>query len=557
MAELHYLSTILASFMNAYDGDGGFSSVSSRKDEISTDLTGIINVLSDAHSGFSSASRDSKVTELCNGIALCKDALDRVKSHVEGDLSSLLTDCHTVRQDFIQPIIDLYNEGKAWKTEWYEDIWDNTIGALVTRWRSGDRQKIDTANRDIDRYNKEGEAMLNAVSSAINSVQFGVIGNMHVGGVLGASVTYSDTYNFSREQWEAENPVQPVYLAWYEEVGCAVVGLVEGVLKVGENIVDAALTVVGSVTSILGLQGVSDSIKGFIERDVSNDIVSNTLGVVVAGSAERYNNSTGRSVGHFVGKTAASIVAYAYGGPILMATIAMGSTSEKSIQNGDSMLAAGGKGLLAGALTVVTCNIASSIGNWAQSAAGTATGLRGVAARTITRVNSLVGRIPGVRRLYNMGVNLRSGTGVVGRIGTSLWNANTSLVHGVKSTLWNRTVRHTSHTNRIFNRPTSNTTSTTTAGTRVQDITYRDGTTVQVRTTATGNTKIIEVQPDGTRIVQEPLASGNVKVTTTPPGGTPNVTYRYKWLYPSNAGVGQDRINETQAILGTIQQEAS
>ena len=339
MAELKYLSVMLDNFNNQYDS---LTSISGPKGDISSELTSVANQLNDAISGFSSASSDSKIADLNSGLALAKQGLEVVKSHVDGDLDALLGNGAEVKA-IIDEILELRRQGQSWKESGLERVWNNTIGSFVESWHDNDTYKIDQANRTIDQKNEKGEAQLQAMSAAINGVAFGVAGNMKMGGSLGQSVTYPDNYNFDGDKWDQEHPVYD--LNFFQEVGCFVLGTVESGVKIVEGVVDAALTPVAGVVSLI--KGNDDhALTKFIQTDWANEGASAVAGVIGV-NKESYNASSGRSVGSTIGTVVGHGALWCTGwGAVVSAVSIAGNTSETVIQNGGTV----GEGLWKGTL---------------------------------------------------------------------------------------------------------------------------------------------------------------------------------------------------------------
>lgn len=288
MAELKSLSPKLEEFKNFCDGE--LNSVKGTQSSVSSSLSSAANKLGEAISLFNKASSDSKIASLNGGISLAKDGLDRVKSHVEGDIDALLGDCKGLRSGPIQQILDKIEEGKAWKEASTEKDKD---GKLVTK--QNDQAKINEANAFIDRMNSKGEAQLDAIAAAINGVSFGVKGNMTLGGSLGASVSYADGYHFNGDQWDKDNPetkyedtpeiteeVKTVEkeqedLTFIEGVGAVGGGVVSGVAKLAEGVLDFGTMLVGGVVSIFN-RDTADNIYAFAERDLTEEVQRGILG---------------------------------------------------------------------------------------------------------------------------------------------------------------------------------------------------------------------------------------------------------------------------------------
>ena len=158
-----------------------------------------------AISGFSSAANDSVVTNIISGATLAKEGIERVKGHVEADISALLSNASQVMAT-IQLIEDLITSGESLRgRETVTETDEN--GNNVERVLENDQALIDKTNEKIDYYNEQGEKQLNAMADAINSVAFGVTGNMTIGGSLGASIGYCDNYSYQFETYVDNDPV--------------------------------------------------------------------------------------------------------------------------------------------------------------------------------------------------------------------------------------------------------------------------------------------------------------------------------------------------------------
>ena len=200
MATMNQLSTILTQFKESYSSIAGIST-----DSVTSPLTTASNTLSDAISGFSSAANDSVVTNIISGATLAKEGIERVKGHVEADISALLSNASQVMAT-IQLIEDLITSGESLRgRETVTETDEN--GNDVERVLENDQALIDKTNEKIDYYNEQGEKQLNAMADAINSVAFGVTGNMTIGGSLGASIGYSDNYSYQFETFVDNDPV--------------------------------------------------------------------------------------------------------------------------------------------------------------------------------------------------------------------------------------------------------------------------------------------------------------------------------------------------------------
>lgn len=524
---------------------------------LKSDLTTSKGKYQQALSTITSAWKSSDSSGTKSLLQLLVDANERLETSVGSDLISGLDDCQTL-DNLIGEILGFISKRNSLKPA--ETV---TIDGK-DEYHENNQKEIDELNKKIEFYNDQGKKLLAAIESGFSGVSLGIVGNIR-GGSLGNYSAYENSYKI--EDYPEVVPGgangegnEQGKLNILQQLGCGVVGAAEGVLKVGENIVDGALTLVGNVVTLGGLwKGGANFFKKVIEYDVVGSGAS-VLGSAIAGSKEAYQNSLGRKIGFFAGKTAGSIVAYAYGGPLLLGLSAVGDTSERALQNGDSLLGAGVKGVAMGALTVATCNIASSIGTWAQTAAK-GTGAAATVAKGINLFNSAVNKIPGIKQAYNLGSKMRTSSGLVGKIGTTLWHGNTTLVRGVKTAAWKGEVARASH-------GSGKTTTTNKYKTTTTTVTRKNGASVEVKTTAGGKQTITTTNPDNTKIVEEltttgPKSSGNVTVKTYDASG--NLTSsrnRGSFIRPAtasntggNLGYFNERLNQGTVVLGTLQQE--
>ena len=377
MAELNKLSSKLEVFKQVYDSS--FKAMEDKKNNLCDASFGFDNIilkLDEAIDNFNTAtSNDDKATLLIDCVTLARDGVTRVKSHVEGDLGNLFANGKDLRDNIIAVIERKREEGKNWQEAWYERIWNATIGSFVEEWHQNDTDKIDRANREIDQLNKKGEAQLDAMAAAMNSVKFGVVGNMVKYGTLGNSVMYNDNYKFDGAAWDKANPVYQLNI--FQEVGCAVVGAVEGVVKIGEGVVDAVLTPVAGVVSLI--KGDDDHfLTKFIKEDLSNDLAVGAASIIGV-DKEHYNSSSGRSFG----KTASSIVGHSIlwatgGGAIVSALAVAGNGVESGLEQGKTVGASMLSGALSGGLSfvggkaigAVMSRIAPSVSSWINNGTG-------------------------------------------------------------------------------------------------------------------------------------------------------------------------------------------
>lgn len=270
MADLNPISSKIKSLHDVYSSISGMKTTQT---SISESLDNVSKQIETAIDGISAASSDTQATQAKSCLILANDAVKRVKTCLNSDLTALFGNCDEV-EDLAKKILDKIEEGKSWNPGWWEKVWNDIIGFFCDEWRSGDSAKIAQANKEIDRWNKKGEDQLNAMYNAINSVKFGVIGNMTVGGALGASVAYSDNYSFNPDEWETSHP--EVHYNFLTNLGCVTVGVASSVFKLAEGVVDTVALLAADVVSIFGRD--ASNIKNFIKKDHIGDFVESVMG---------------------------------------------------------------------------------------------------------------------------------------------------------------------------------------------------------------------------------------------------------------------------------------
>ncbi len=436
MAQVQSISSYLEGFQKSYDGTTKLQKVSSARSQMTTDLTTISNQLSDAISSFSAAASDAQIADLNKALKLAKDGIDVCKKHVDGDLSQLSTNASDLRTNIIQVILDNYNKGKNLNTSFLEDVWNSTGGALIKELKTENQKQIDSCNQTITRLNKKGEAQLVSIEQGMNGVKFGVIGNMIDNGVLGKSIGYADNYTFDGNAWEQANPVY--HLNTLQELGCAVVGAVEGVLKVGEGILDAGATVIGGVVSLI--QGNDDHVfKKFVETDLAGN-ATGWAGAIFAGSKEAYQQSGGRAAGKFVGNVVAHGALWTVPGLGLLSSAAIGGNRAETVIQGGGTVGEGlWRGAAAGALSLtlakvlpkVTSAVGGKVTSWASAHSGN------IIAKGITGVTNVVSRLvkaggTGFKNWNTLGVKGKIVSAVATPVRVALTGINKSIKTGAK-----------------------------------------------------------------------------------------------------------------------------
>ena len=399
MATMHQLSNMLASFDESYTN---FTNVKSAQNEVSNAINDATNQLDSAINGYTVAANDEQNNNIIAGVTLVKNACTALKSHIDGDISSLLSHGAEVKET-IDEIKTRIKQGEGLEEKKLKQKADLANGIKDDVYE--ENQQVIKLNKEIDILNEKGEAQLQAMSNAINGVAFGIKGNMKKGGALGVSVNYGDNYKFNPADYalpqdngeqnpSEENPVGATkQLNILQGLGCGVVGAVESVGKVAEGIVDFGGTIVSGVSSLLGtvtgwlgwnggqrfFSGLSDSISGFVKNDLvggaTKGLVDLTSGLTGVTSSD-YDSSGGKKVGSIVGNVVAHGALWAVpGGAILSSAAIGGNTSENSLQRGNNIFAATGLGLLSGTaslgvgklLGAVASKYSQPISNWANT----------------------------------------------------------------------------------------------------------------------------------------------------------------------------------------------
>ena len=407
MAELHELSSILQNLKDSYDSIVATKSVQS---DIITQLNEVNTSLDAAISAYSSAGSDSQITSLVSSVGIIKGGVSAVISHTQGDLDGLYSNLDEVKASVIDRVDELHDlcASEGWKEAATEIVEDPKTGQKKEEYKQNDQAKIDQANAEIDMLNQKGEAQLNAISAAINGVSFGVIGNMVTGGGVVSGVNYLDNYSFDASEFVIEtegeqqgdqegeqqgdqqgdqqgeqqgdqqgdqegeqqgdqqgdqqaDQVQQVETNTASKVASAVVGVAEGVVNLGEGVVDAAGTAaswlldkIGDLTGSQWCKQASSDVKDFVQNDYSRmagDTAMGALSSLTGGAIQ--NDESWRSGANVVGEVATAVLVPAIGLKTVAAS-AMGQTSETVLGAGGNIdqatlsggLAAGGSYIL-------------------------------------------------------------------------------------------------------------------------------------------------------------------------------------------------------------------
>ena len=257
MANMNPLSPTLQSFKDTVLSS--ISSLQSAKEEIAQSLNEASTSFDSAYSGITQSITDEQGTAASNSLKLIMNATEVLKNSMQSDMGNILSECTKVGE-IIAEIEAKIKEGEPLEP----GFWDKVFN---------DQGRIDALNQEIDRLNRQGEAQLNAIAGASGAITLGIQGNMISGGTLGSYLAFSENYNFSREEWEKENPVYTESLLG--QVGGFVVGLVETPLNIVEGLADTAALVAADVLAIVGAD--TSGIKNWIATDHVGNFVNDTL----------------------------------------------------------------------------------------------------------------------------------------------------------------------------------------------------------------------------------------------------------------------------------------
>lgn len=367
------ISPSLKSFQEIY-GDGNYSGMISHQSNVVSALNETKNILNSTIEGFGRAGSDAQCAALKSWVTLARDGVDRLSTSINNDIDGLFSNGKQIN-DIIKDIEDYKRQGEEIAEgiqRIFEGLYNETIGSFnkpteVENARN-EQEKLSLINKHIERLNRKGEAQLQAMSDAINAVKLGVIGNMHKDGSLGAYIKYENGYHFDGAEWDRNNPT--VQLNIFQNVGCVVVGAVEGVAKVAEGIVDLGTSAVAGVVSIFN-NDAGNAVANFAKMDLSNMLFGG-IASLFTGSRDAYNDSWGAKLGKFTGSTIAHGVLWASGLGLLSATSVAGTTTETGLKDGKGIGSALLGGVISGGLTFiggkvigeVTSRIAPGLGNW-------------------------------------------------------------------------------------------------------------------------------------------------------------------------------------------------
>ena len=197
------LSEKLKNFKSSYDSAGGIGSITEAASTFSSNLQSISSELSNAISQFKESGNDSVINSIVANASLAKDGLDRVKSHIDSDIPSvigkideviaLIAEIETLVESYNTESTNLNNARHPGKDKDGNEIEvdQKKVSSLNT--------KCENIKKQISDKNSKGESQLDIIKAAMDGINFGVAGNMNAGGVLGASVAFGDNYIF---EWD-------------------------------------------------------------------------------------------------------------------------------------------------------------------------------------------------------------------------------------------------------------------------------------------------------------------------------------------------------------------
>ena len=270
MANMNPLSPTLQSFKDTVLSS--ISSLQSAKEEIAQSLNEASTSFDSAYSGITQSITDEQGTAASNSLKLIMNATEVLKNSMQSDMGNILSECTKVGE-IIAEIEAKIKEGEPLEPGFWDKVFNEITKMFTNKWAENDQGRIDALNQEIDRLNRQGEAQLNAIAGASGAITLGIQGNMISGGTLGSYLAFSENYNFSREEWEKENPVYTESLLG--QVGGFVVGLVETPLNIVEGLADTAALVAADVLAIVGAD--TSGIKNWIATDHVGNFVNDTL----------------------------------------------------------------------------------------------------------------------------------------------------------------------------------------------------------------------------------------------------------------------------------------
>ena len=411
MGHMHQLSSTLQQFDANITPNLG--TMSSAKSNLSAEISSAVAAYSSAFSGLTSAmANDTQGQSTIAGVKLLTEACEVLQKSIDGDIGRIISECESVAK-LIEEIKNKIKEGEALEPGgWVEKVVNFITGLISKEWCANDQAKIDRLNAEIDQLNKAGEAQINAIKGAASGVALGIKGNMVAGGQLGAYVDFNSNYKFDLEKFKEENPAYEASLLG--TVGSFYVGQVEGVLNLVEGIVDAVLTPVAAVTSLID-KGLLKNVVKYDVSEFAGDLMAKPLDALGLGVNEKARK-TGLLVGEIVGAVAVSAVASPTVGLAMLSMSSGGQASEIALKDGSSIVSAALLGAGTSALTFVMPKFISGVGKAGATVLGKVTsfkpvnklitsnvvktataGVKNVASKAATAVSSGLTKVSNVR----------------------------------------------------------------------------------------------------------------------------------------------------------------
>ena len=456
----HYTPEPLSGKLETYKSNvyGKEESYNSTAADIGNEINQCATSFQEAASTISGAVQDAQGKTLTQCLTLVTDACTRMKDSIVSEVASIGGKCCEVdgildeikaKQDYVSSLT---------KSLWIEEAWDDLGHFFAGHWNNSNHGLAKAANEEIKQLIKLAESQLDAIAGASGSIELGInSSNMVSGGSLGAYSSFNDNYSFNRQQWIDANPI--AHLNVLQQAGCVVAGAVESVVKVGEGIVDVALTAAAGVTSLI--TGNDDNwFRQAAEYDLAGKVgdglsTALTLGTV---SNEQYHESAGRSVGNFAGSVVAHGALWASGLGILSAAAVGGNSMEKHLQNGETVGGSFVSGLWDGTKAYAIGHVFSAVGgkvmphlsNWANTSSnilargyraaatsfGSGWGSNSLGTKIVSVVASPVrGVVKGLGKAITGGSDLLTRTVGATRVGSALISADRAVSQGFENVL--------------------------------------------------------------------------------------------------------------------------
>ena len=339
------LSNKLKSFENIYSEDGGYHGMVRSQSDVTSALQTTYNNLNSIIDDYGRAGNDNQITTIKNWIKLANSGIDILKRTTDNDL-----DC-------------VFDNGKK-------------LHGYINEYVAGEN---DQAKRD--HYTAQCERYLQELSEAINAVKLGIRGNMHKDGSLGNYVPFDQGFKFEMVPFNSQNATTGK-LNFLQNLGCFVIGGVEGFCKVFEGIGDFLLTGVSAVCQGVGscfgwnkVAAFGKSVENFAKKDLSHmgaTWVASKIGVskevYEKSLATKIGNITGSIVGFAVLSAVTATSAATAAGKILVAESIGGNVAESSLQKGRSAVKSFLFGAAAGAASIAVSlgveKVATKVSAW-------------------------------------------------------------------------------------------------------------------------------------------------------------------------------------------------